>query len=103
MQYQTPSLMNVYPSRSCPFRSLLLTSISALLITITAIAAPQATRPRIVPDKAHPVTAKKPAANFRTLTAKDHREAEQKLADLGYWTGRIDGQWDAVSRSALIA
>ncbi|MEO6726067.1 MAG: L,D-transpeptidase family protein [Blastocatellia bacterium] len=56
-----------------------------------------------MPDKAHPAKANKPAANFKTLTAKDHREAEQKLADLGYWTGRVDGQWDAVSRSALIA
>jgi Putative peptidoglycan binding domain/L,D-transpeptidase catalytic domain len=39
----------------------------------------------------------------RQLSAKDHREAEQRLADLGYWTGRIDGQWDNVSRHALIA
>ena len=31
------------------------------------------------------------------------REAEQRLSDLGYWTGPIDGRFDAASRQALIA
>jgi len=31
------------------------------------------------------------------------REAEQRLAALGYWTGPIDGRLDAGTRSALIA
>jgi len=31
------------------------------------------------------------------------KEAEQRLSQLGYWTGRIDGRFDATSRSALIA
>ena len=31
------------------------------------------------------------------------REAEQRLSDLGYWTGPIDGRFDASSRQALIA
>jgi L,D-transpeptidase catalytic domain/Putative peptidoglycan binding domain len=31
------------------------------------------------------------------------REAEQRLSELGYWTGAIDGRWDAASRSALMA
>src|SRR5262245_17535922 len=39
----------------------------------------------------------------RALTAKDQLAAEQRLADLGYWTGRIDGQWDNASHYALIA
>ena len=30
------------------------------------------------------------------------KEAEQKLASLGYWTGPIDGVFDAASQSALI-
>jgi peptidoglycan hydrolase-like protein with peptidoglycan-binding domain len=30
-------------------------------------------------------------------------EAEQRLADLGYWTGPVDGAFDAASRHALIA
>jgi lipoprotein-anchoring transpeptidase ErfK/SrfK len=37
------------------------------------------------------------------LTRADIRQAEQKLAELGYWTGPIDGVWDDVSRHALIA
>jgi N-acetylmuramoyl-L-alanine amidase len=31
------------------------------------------------------------------------KRAEQRLAELGYWTGRVDGVFDAGSRSALIA
>jgi N-acetylmuramoyl-L-alanine amidase len=31
------------------------------------------------------------------------RAAEQKLAELGYWTGSIDGVWDEVSRNAFLA
>ncbi len=31
------------------------------------------------------------------------REAERKLAELGFWTGPIDGVWDEASRQALIA
>jgi peptidoglycan hydrolase-like protein with peptidoglycan-binding domain len=30
-------------------------------------------------------------------------EAEQRLADLGYWTGPVDGVFDAASKHALIA
>ncbi len=38
-----------------------------------------------------------------TLTQAEIRQAEQWLADLGYWTGSIDGVWDGSSRQALIA
>src|SRR5438067_8591178 len=38
-----------------------------------------------------------------SLTRAENREAEQSLSDLGYWTGPIDGVFDAGSRSALIA
>jgi len=31
------------------------------------------------------------------------KEAEQRLSELGYWTGPIDGRFDEASRSALIA
>lgn len=31
------------------------------------------------------------------------REAERRLAELGFWTGPIDGVWDEASRQALIA
>ena len=37
------------------------------------------------------------------LTREPIKEAEQRLAQLGYWTGRVDGVFDSGSRSALIA
>ena len=37
------------------------------------------------------------------LSAANIREAEQRLSDLGYWTGPIDRVLDAGSRQALIA
>ena len=37
------------------------------------------------------------------LTRAQIRDAEQRLADAGYWTGPVDGVFDAGSRSALIA
>jgi peptidoglycan hydrolase-like protein with peptidoglycan-binding domain len=38
-----------------------------------------------------------------TLTKEEIRQAEKRLADLGFWTGPVDGVWDATSRHALIA
>src|SRR5262249_13282502 len=37
------------------------------------------------------------------LTRSQIREAERRLADLGYWTGAVDGRFDPATRSALIA
>lgn len=37
------------------------------------------------------------------LTKADVRQAEQWLADLGFWTGPIDGVWDGATRHALVA
>jgi hypothetical protein len=37
------------------------------------------------------------------LSRADTREAERRLAELGFWTGPIDGVWDEASRQALIA
>jgi peptidoglycan hydrolase-like protein with peptidoglycan-binding domain len=37
------------------------------------------------------------------LTRSDIKEAERRLAELGYWTGAIDGVLDPATRSALIA
>jgi N-acetylmuramoyl-L-alanine amidase len=50
-------------------------------------------------------SAKKPAKPKREtpLNTREIREAEQRLADLGYWTGKIDGKFDEVTRHALIA
>jgi len=38
-----------------------------------------------------------------SLTRTEIKEAEQRLSDLGYWTGAIDGVFDTATRSALIA
>ena len=37
------------------------------------------------------------------LTRVQIRDAEQRLADMGYWTGVVDGVFDPATRSALIA
>lgn len=37
------------------------------------------------------------------LTRTQTKEAEQRLAEMGYWTGPVDGRLDTASRSALIA
>ena len=37
------------------------------------------------------------------LTRTQIKEAEQRLANLGYWTGSIDGRWEERSQQALIA
>ena len=37
------------------------------------------------------------------LTRTQTKEAERLLADLGYWTGPVDGIFDSASQSALIA
>jgi peptidoglycan hydrolase-like protein with peptidoglycan-binding domain len=39
----------------------------------------------------------------RELTLEETQQAEQRLADLGYWTGPIDGVFDGASKHALIA
>ncbi|HEV8429796.1 MAG TPA: L,D-transpeptidase family protein [Pyrinomonadaceae bacterium] len=38
-----------------------------------------------------------------SLTRAETKEAEQKLNDLGYWTGPVDGILDTATNSALIA
>jgi hypothetical protein len=80
-----------------------LTLTALLMVTLEASAHPQAARQRRVTADQQPVAARKHPARPKPLTAANHREAEQRLADLGYWTGRIDGRWDVASRHALIA
>ncbi|HEX6898288.1 MAG TPA: L,D-transpeptidase family protein [Thermoanaerobaculia bacterium] len=43
------------------------------------------------------------AVQKATLTKAEIRQAEQWLADLGFWTGPIDGVWDSSTRHALVA
>lgn len=42
-------------------------------------------------------------APAKPLTQAETRQAEQKLKELGYWTGPVDGVWDATTRHALVA
>jgi len=42
-------------------------------------------------------------AQQRALTRAETKEAEHRLGDLGYWSGAVDGVFDAATRSALIA
>src|SRR5688500_7635397 len=37
------------------------------------------------------------------LSRAEVKEAERRLAELGYWTGAVDGMFDPGSRAALIA
>jgi len=43
------------------------------------------------------------AARTLTLTGAEVREAERRLAELGYWTGPVDGRFDEATRQAVIA
>jgi L,D-transpeptidase-like protein/putative peptidoglycan binding protein len=47
--------------------------------------------------------AAKPHAKTETIGPSEILEAEQRLAALGYWTGKIDGRFDSGSRHALVA
>jgi hypothetical protein len=38
-----------------------------------------------------------------SLTRAELKEAERRLAEMGYWTGRVDGAFDGAARSALVA
>jgi lipoprotein-anchoring transpeptidase ErfK/SrfK len=50
-----------------------------------------------------PRAAKTATANSGPLTAAETRQAEQRLADLGYWVGPVDGRIDEASRAGVIA
>jgi N-acetylmuramoyl-L-alanine amidase len=119
MQYET-----FWTARLRNFlRAARLCLIAASLCAVSLAGASPQTEAAALPQSKSPSTAKratskpktaaqtKPAAQKRTaskpkpktLSAKEQREAEQRLAELGYWTGTVDGKWDAVSRQALIA
>lgn len=67
-----------------------------------APAAPTATpTPSPTPEPTPSPTPVPSPAN--AIASEEIREAEQRLSDLGYWTGTIDGVLDGDSRHALIA
>lgn len=43
------------------------------------------------------------AGSNPVLTKTEIKQSEQRLKDLGYWTGPVDGVWDATTRHALVA
>ncbi|HSE20067.1 MAG TPA: peptidoglycan-binding domain-containing protein, partial [Pyrinomonadaceae bacterium] len=50
------------------------------------------------------VVANSPAGHLHQgMGIKERRQAEQRLWELGYWVGPIDGKFDSASRQALIA
>lgn len=46
---------------------------------------------------------KVPTSSAQQVSAVEILEAEQRLWDLGYWAGPVDGRFDSASRHALIA
>jgi peptidoglycan hydrolase-like protein with peptidoglycan-binding domain len=77
-----------------------LLTICLLLISTSAIASEQQ---NTVGSKQKAVGRIKTRLPHTSLTRAQTREAEQKLSDLGYWTGAIDGIFDPATRSALTA
>lgn len=69
----------------------------ALLFALPGVAAP----PSVVYRE--PRAAVRVTADRAPLTRDDMRHAEQRLADLGYWVGPVDGVLDPVSRQAVVA
>jgi N-acetylmuramoyl-L-alanine amidase len=73
----------------------------ALLFALPGVAAP----PSVI--RAQSRAAARSSANHEAdrapLTRDDIRHAEERLADLGYWVGPVDGVLDPVSRQAVVA
>jgi hypothetical protein len=77
-----------------PFRRTVI-RFAAILLTVLTVPAFAAPKPAPPAPKVQQRTA--------PLAKTDIRQAERWLADLGYWTGPVDGVWDDVSRRALVA
>jgi peptidoglycan hydrolase-like protein with peptidoglycan-binding domain len=78
----------------------------AVLLALTASLAPPAwgaSESREPAEVSLTASPGRPNRKQAKLRAADIREAEQMLSDLGYWTGPIDGVFDAGSRQALMA
>ncbi len=95
--------MKALSNRQFGVKTLLPLAIMILTFPIGASPLQQASRQRRVLPEPQSVSTRKRQVKSRPLTATDHREAEKRLNELGYWTGPIDGRWDIASRHALIA
>lgn len=49
------------------------------------------------------VTLARKSTRNEQLSVQERTEAEQRLWDLGYWAGTVDGNFDSASRHALVA
>lgn len=101
MKYQANLLKTILLRYLFPVRLFQTIALSAL--AIVTIADTRAYQEKQAAIESRSVAAPKRAVKSRSLKAADHRAAERRLADMGYWTGRVDGQWDVASRNALIA
>jgi hypothetical protein len=54
-------------------------------------------------QKSRRATQRKGSGKLVRITREVLKEAQQRLADLGYWVGAADGKWGDASRHALIA
>lgn len=84
------------------------TSIIALvclaLAAMSVIAVTAAARPaRGFPYETHKASRRKKPATSARLTRTAIAEAQQRLAELGYWIAGSDGKWGEPSRQGLVA
>jgi peptidoglycan hydrolase-like protein with peptidoglycan-binding domain len=77
-----------------------LLTICLLLISIAAIASAQQ---KTVGSKQEAVGRAEMHLPHTSLTRGQTREAERRLANMGYWTGAVDGVFDPATRAALIS
>ena len=75
-----------------PTARLIILALTLGVVTATASA-----------QTAHTKSAAGKKAQTAALTKQEVLEAEQLLSNLGYWTGPVDGTFDAGSRYALVA
>ena len=87
--------------RRVAFRLLSSATLMTLAVSIGQPARAASPRSELPGSLAAP--AKRPHRKQTKLSAADIRDAEQRLSDLGYWTGPIDGVLDAASRQAIMA
>jgi peptidoglycan hydrolase-like protein with peptidoglycan-binding domain len=78
---------------------------AAALVLAVSVQPALAAAPKPAPTVVKSTAAAKPAAKpaSKPITTADIRQAEERLAGLGYWAGPADGVWDEASRQALIA
>jgi N-acetylmuramoyl-L-alanine amidase len=86
--------------RDPKFKMKSLLTICLLLISTPAVAGAQQ---KTTGSKQKAVGRAQTRLPQTSLTRSQTREAERRLADMGYWTGAVDGLFDPATGSALIA